>query len=80
MLKFKALSSGWLHRTVPEARDFAWQNGYAAFSVSESQKAQVSRYIASQAEHHKTMTFEEEIAELLQRHGIDEYDPRYVWD
>jgi hypothetical protein len=36
------------------------------------------RYIANQAEHHRTKTFEEEFLAFLERHGI-EFDPRYVW-
>ena len=39
--KWKSLSSGWLHKTVPEARAFAWQSGYGAFSVSHSNAQKV---------------------------------------
>jgi len=78
MRKWKALSSRWVHRTFPEAADFAWQEGYGAFSVSESLKAEVGRYVARQAEHHRKLTFEEEFVRFLDRHGV-EYDPRYVW-
>ena len=58
---------------------FAWQAGYAAFSVSESQKAAVIRYIEQQAEHHKRHSFQEEVRTFLARHGVA-YDERYVWD
>lgn len=58
---------------------FGWQDGYAAFTVSKSALADVSRYIANQAEHHKTMSFEAEYTALLERHGI-EYDPSNLWD
>ena len=78
MCKWKSLSSGWLHKTITEAASFAWQEGYAAFSVSRSRMAEVTAYIARQEEHHKTRTFEEELIEFLERHGID-YDPRKVW-
>ena len=79
MGKWKSLSSGWVHETFPDEADFAWQEGYGAFSVSRSNVPQVAAYIANQAEHHRRMTFEDEFVALLKRHGI-EYDPRYVWD
>lgn len=74
MRKLKALSSGWVRRLDSQRGDFAWQSGYSAFSVSESQKERVVAYINRQVEHHKQKTFEEEFAELLRRHGI-QYDP-----
>ena len=58
---------------------FAWQEGYAAFTVSQSQKDVVVRYIANQEEHHQGRSFEEELVELLKAHQI-EYDARYLWD
>jgi REP element-mobilizing transposase RayT len=79
MRKWKSLSSGWVHKTFPAEQDFACQNGYAAFIVSQSNADQVKRYIANQKSHHKKQTFEEEFLALLDRHGI-EYDPRLVWD
>ena len=79
MRKWKSLSSGWVHKTFPQTTDFAWQSGYGAFSVSESQKDGVIGYIERQASHHRKVTFEEEFLRFLDRHGI-EYDPRHVWD
>ena len=79
MRAWKSLSSGWVHKTFPAERDFAWQNGYAAFSVSESNADEAQRYIANQESHHRKQTFEEEFLALLKRHGI-EYDPRFVRD
>jgi hypothetical protein len=58
---------------------FAWQNGYGAFSVSGSRVASVKRYIARQKEHHRTVTFKEELLEFLQKYNV-EYDERYLWD
>jgi REP element-mobilizing transposase RayT len=75
----KANSSGWLKDTFPELGTFAWQAGYAAFSVGLSSVESVVGYIDSQAEHHRTATFEEELVAMLQRAGI-EYDPRHLWD
>ncbi|MGC9454216.1 MAG: IS200/IS605 family transposase [Phycisphaerae bacterium] len=74
MMKLKSLSSGWIHREFPALGGFAWQSGYAAFSVSQSQVGRVQQYIADQVEHHRTRTFEEELAMILERHGL-EYMP-----
>src|SRR5258705_11341335 len=52
---------------------------YEAFSVSQSAKESVIASIASQAIHHRKMTFQEEFRTFLQKHGIS-FDERYVWD
>ena len=72
-------SSKWMKREGTKNRDFHWQNGYAAFSVSPSNEGDVKRYIENQEQHHRTMTFQDELRALFERHGI-EYDERYVWD
>jgi REP element-mobilizing transposase RayT len=72
--KVKANSSKWLNDERFPDRRFAWQEGYAAFSVSESAVEDVRRYIATQKEHHRRMTFHEELAAILTKHGI-EFDP-----
>ena len=74
----KANSSRWVHETWPDRRDFAWQTGYGVFSVSESAREGVARYIEEQESHHRRMTFQEEFIVLLKKHGI-EYDERYIW-
>jgi putative transposase len=75
----KSNSSRWVHETFPLHREFAWQNGYGAFSVSRSHRDPVTHYIDTQAEHHKTLSFQDEFRELLRRHDL-EWDERYVWD
>lgn len=75
----KCNSSKWIHETIPGMESFAWQEGYSAFTVSESQKEAVDRYIANQEEHHRGRPFEVELVELLRAHRVD-YDPRYVSD
>lgn len=77
--KFKSLATGWIHRTIPAADTFAWQGGYAAFSVSPSRSAEVIAYIDNQAAHHHGRTFEEEYRALLDAHGID-YDAAHFLD
>ncbi len=75
----KKSSSKWMKVEGTKNPDFYWQNGYAAFSVSQSNVDRVRRYIEGQAERHRKMTFQEELRQLFQRHGI-EFDERYVWD
>jgi hypothetical protein len=77
--RVKGGSSLWAHQVFPEMQAFAWQEGYGAFSVSESQAERVQQYIRNQAEHHKVRTFEEEFVALLERHRI-EYEEKYLWD
>ncbi len=75
----KGGSSAWIHDTFPNLREFAWQDGYGAFTVSKSLVPEVKTYIENQREHHRVRTFQEEYRALLERHGI-EYDERYIWD
>ncbi len=77
--KVKANSSGWVHKTFPNQREFKWQVGYGAFSVSVSQRDKVLTYIADQEEHHRKVSFKEEFMGFLKKHGIA-YDERYVFD
>ena len=74
----KGGSSKWVHDTFPRQRDFAWQQGYGAFSIGISQLDATIGYVNAQPEHHRRKTFEEEFLAILDRHGIV-YDPRYVW-
>ena len=78
MEKVKSHSSGWLKDRWPDRRYFGWQTGYAAFSVSKSHEEQVKRYIGNQEEHHRKVSFQEEVLALLKKQGV-EYDPRYVF-
>jgi REP element-mobilizing transposase RayT len=71
----KGNTSRWMNENFSR---FAWQKGYGAFSVSQSQRAKVIHYIDGQAEHHKKWTFEDEFISLLTHYGIA-YDPKYVY-
>jgi REP element-mobilizing transposase RayT len=76
----KASSSRWAREAFPASLSgFAWQAGYGAFSVSYSHREKVRDYLSRQAEHHRTVTFQEEFLSFLRRHGV-EYDERYLWD
>jgi putative transposase len=66
----KANSSGWIARTFKDAAGFAWQEGYGAFTVSESQVPKVRRYIERQAEHHRRVSFLEELKVILKAHRL----------
>jgi len=72
-------SSLWLKSKSPELHDFAWQNGYGMFSIGFSQVDVVRRYIAGQEEHHRKVSFQDELRELLRKYEV-EFDERYVWD
>ena len=71
----KSNSSKWLGEL---GKDFAWQEGDGAFSVSSSSINRVMRYIENQERHHRKISFEDESIALLEKHGID-YDPEYVF-
>ena len=75
----KANSSGWIHKTFPSVKEFAWQRGYGAFTVSASQQDRVRDYIANQEVHHRVRSFRDELVEFLKAHGV-EYDERYLLD
>ena len=87
--ELKRASNLWLKEqpTPPSAADgpsaplgeFAWQSGYACFSVSVSNLDAVTSYIDGQAEHHQRVSFQEELRALLARHG-EHWDEQYVWD
>ena len=73
--ELKGNTSRWLNELKSQ---FAWQQGYSAFSVSQSQRKVVIDYIDGQTEHHAKWSFEQEFLTLLKKSGIA-YDPRFVW-
>jgi len=73
----KCNASGWMHDVFPSLAEFSWQRGYAAFTVSQSNVEEVSRYVAGQKEHHKKISFRDEFIEFLKENYI-EYDERFV--
>ncbi len=79
MRVIKTNSSRWVHAHWPSCSTFGWQTGYGAFSVSQSAVGEVVRYIAGQEEHHRQVSFQEELITYLKKHGI-EYDERYLWE
>ena len=77
--EIKGSSSRWIHETTPGLRGFAWQAGYAAFTVSYSHIDRIKEYIATQGEHHRVTSFQEEFLAFLRRHDLA-FDERYLWD
>jgi putative transposase len=73
----KAYSSKWMNESIIKMGRFSWQEGYAAFSVSQSNFDKVAEYIRGQTEHHKKHAFEDELKSLLLRNGV-QFDERYV--
>ena len=72
----KKASTSWVRQENLELA-FAWQEGYAAFTVSPGVRAQVKRYIARQEEHHRSRSFVEELQMLLEKAGVA-FDPKYL--
>jgi hypothetical protein len=77
--EIKGGSSKWIKTKGDQYSNFAWQSGYGAFSIGQSQLDDLVRYIANQREHHRRVTYEDEFRSLLRKYGV-EFDERYVWD
>ena len=74
----KSRSSGWVHRTHSDQAAFARQTGYGAFTVSQSKVEVVRTYIQNLEKHHQRVPFQDELRELLRRHG-HEVDESLLW-
>jgi len=77
--EIKKESSKWMKTQGPQYENFYWQNGYAVFSVSNSQSKILVNYIKNQERHHSKKKFKKEYRELLNSNEL-EYDEMYVWD
>ena len=75
----KKASSIWIKTQGTPYSLFAWQAGYGAFAVSESNVTEVRRYIEEQKQHHRKLTFKDEFLAFLKRHNVS-YDEKYLWD
>ncbi|HTI51536.1 MAG TPA: IS200/IS605 family transposase [Planctomycetaceae bacterium] len=74
--ELKKASSIWTKDEIGVS-NFAWQEGYAAFTVSAPAREGVRKYIANQAEHHRRVPFRDELIKLLERAQL-EFDERYL--
>jgi REP element-mobilizing transposase RayT len=70
-------ATGWMNLVFPSLRNFSWQRGYGAFTVSQSHVEAIRRYIVRQKEHHRKITFRDEFIQFLKANGI-EYDERFL--
>jgi REP element-mobilizing transposase RayT len=75
--ELKAVSSRWVHEEIG-LKTFAWQEGYGGFTVGAAHCPAVQKYVASQEEHHRTRSFQDEYLEFLNRAGVVA-DERYLW-
>jgi len=64
---------GWLKN------HFSWQEGYGAFSYSESQFGRVIDYIKNQKLHHQKKTFRQEYLSFLKKLNIS-FDEKYLFE
>ena len=77
--KLKTSSSRWMKARTSKLSAFAWQRGYGAFSVSPQYLNELVAYIENQEEHHKTISFQDELRKFLKSYGV-EHDEKYLWD
>jgi putative transposase len=75
----KRETTKWIKTTNRSLRDFRWQAGYGAFSVSPSHIDALAKYIRNQEEHHRKVGYQDEFRRLCKKYGA-ELDERYAWD
>ena len=78
MQKIKGNSSKWINDQNKLPSKFRWQDGYGAFTVSESQVPTVVKYVKDQKKHHGKLSFQDEFIQILKRHKV-EYNEQYLW-
>ncbi|MCU0345259.1 MAG: IS200/IS605 family transposase [Ignavibacterium sp.] len=66
----KGESSHWINQSSFIKQKFAWQTGYGAFSVSESMVNEVEKYIFGQKEHHRKLSFDQEVELLIKKYNL----------
>ena len=76
--EIKRNSSRWKKTKNRKYQNFAWQGGYAGYSVSQSVIERTKKYIEKQKEHHKKISFKDEYEQFLKEYDID-YDENYLW-
>ncbi|MDP1879693.1 MAG: IS200/IS605 family transposase [Parachlamydiaceae bacterium] len=77
--EIKKSSSKWVKTKGNSYIDFAWQNGYGAFSIGQSAYENLRKYIQTQKTHHQKISFQDEYRAFLKKYRIS-YDEKYVWD
>jgi putative transposase len=74
--ELKKAGTAWVRDKIGLS-DFAWQDGYAAFTVSPTAREDVKRYVLNQREHHRQREYIAELKLMLDEAGV-EYDVRYL--
>lgn len=77
--EIKQDSSKWMKTKGGVYVDFAWQNGYGAFSIGQSQLGDLRGYLANQRQHHRRESFQDEFRTLLKKYQVA-FDETYVWE
>jgi putative transposase len=77
--QLKTSSSKWLKVQSQDLAAFAWQRGYACFSVGPTDLEALLAYIEGQEKHHLKRTFQDEFRMFLKKYGVA-YEEAYVWD
>jgi REP element-mobilizing transposase RayT len=75
----KANSSTWIKREYPRLQEFQWQSGYGNFSVSHIELQRTVEYIRTQEQHHRRITFKDELRGILTERGLS-FDEERLWD
>ncbi|MFA8435544.1 MAG: IS200/IS605 family transposase [Marinifilaceae bacterium] len=76
----KEKSAQWIKESHEEFKEFAWQKGYVAFSVSASKLEIVKAYIANQKKHHTRTTYLEEVQDFVKSYDLIEFDEKHFWN
>ena len=71
MQQIKGESSFWINKQKVMPFKFNWQDDYFAISVSQSHVDKVRAYIKNQDDHHKNITWDEEIDLFLKKYDFD---------
>jgi len=74
----KKESSKWI-KTNRNIQNFSWQSGYGAFSVSSSKLKIVEKYIIEQKEHHKKVSYQDEVEEFMKHYDVIEFNAEHFW-
>lgn len=77
--ELKRASTVWLREQDADLSDFYWQRGFGAFSVGIPESGTVRSYIQNQEQHHRKISFEDELRSMLREHEMS-WDERYIWD
>jgi putative transposase len=78
MEDIKRHSSRWIKTKGIHYQNFAWQGGYAGYSVSPSKVEAVRKYIENQKTHHLSQSFRDEYIQFLKEHDVD-YNEDFLW-